>query len=590
MAHAARADRTARASWALGWRWLGMVLLVLLALGTGAARAAVPMQTINNPAGPITQIFLGNELSAQVNHTLDPGAFQIYPPSTKPADYGTLVVVDGVLYTPAFGSHGDTATGNLGARTDFTPVSQTPPSGSGTLADPYQVVTQVQAGSSGIAIRQTDSYVSSQDTFRTDMTFSNSGTSDKTLVVYRAMDCYLGGSDSGFGAASGGAVSCTKNANNSPPGRVLSLIPLSAGSHYAQNTYSALWGQISTHAPFADTCTQCTTSKDNGIGLSWSIVVPAGGSVTLSHLTLFSPQGTLPLTTAKTVAPSTVAAGDTVTYTITVNNANTGAVTVDTLLDTLPAGFAYVPGSTTGAVSADPTVAGQTLSWGGISVPGNGASVTVSFRARVGAAVAPGIYYNRVQGTATGYTVQDTGNTAPVTVTAAPPPAATTLVASQTVTPASAAPGSTVEYTITVNNPGPGAVTLNTLSDQLPVGFSYVPGSSSGATTTDPVSAGQTLTWNNLTVPPNGVLTLRFRAVVGPNVTAGTYTVGVQGSATGHTVQGNPQTAPVQVAAGPAPAPGAGGVHPVPTLSPAALALLAAGLGGLAARRRRVRR
>ena len=95
-------------------------------------------------------------------------------------------------------------------------------------------------------------------------------------------------------------------------------------------------------------------------------------------------------------------------------------MTLDSLTDTLPAGFTYVPGSTTGATTANPTIAGQDLTWSGISVPGAGsASITFS----VTASSTPGTYTNEATATAEGYTVAPTGATAPVTVTAAVEPA-----------------------------------------------------------------------------------------------------------------------------------------------------------------------
>lgn len=283
------------------------------------------------------------------------------------------------------------------------------------------------------------------------------------------------------------------------------------------------------------------------MGLSWSLTIPAGASTTVSHLTLFSPLGTLPLTTAKTVNPGSITAGDAVSYTITVTNPNTAAVDLSTLVDTLPAGFSYVPGSSSGATTSDPSVAGQNLTWNGpLSVAANG-SLSLSFSAQSDSTLAAGTYYNRVQGTATGYTVQDSGDTAPVVVTAGgtPPGALTTA---KTVSPSSAAPGDTVSYTITVTNPNATAVALDTLVDTLPNGLSYVAGSSSGATTTDPGITGQVLTWNGpLNVMANGSLSLSFNVQIDANLTPGTLYNNVSGTASGYTVQPSGNTAALTV-------------------------------------------
>ena len=42
--------------------------------------------------------------------------------------------------------------------------------------------------------------------------------------------------------------------------------------------------------PFPDQC-RCDADVDNGAGLSWDLVIPAGASADVSHLTFFSPQG-----------------------------------------------------------------------------------------------------------------------------------------------------------------------------------------------------------------------------------------------------------------------------------------------------------
>jgi hypothetical protein len=88
-------------------------------------------------------------------------------------------------------------------------------------------------------------------------------------------------------------VGCTKTANNTPPDRVELLRPITAGSSYYEANYSEVWAFIATQAPFDNTC-RCEELIDNGAGLSWNINVPAGGYVTYSHLTLFSPAGTIP--------------------------------------------------------------------------------------------------------------------------------------------------------------------------------------------------------------------------------------------------------------------------------------------------------
>lgn len=126
-----------------------------------------------------------------------------------------------------------------------------------------------------------------------------------------------------------------------------------------------------------------------------------------------------PLAVTKTVDDSEVEPGATVTYTITVTNPNTVAVSVDSLSDTLPAGFGYVAGSTTGVTTADPSIAGQMLTWNGpFEVPAVG-SIVLNFQAT--ASDTPGVYPNSADAVAEeGFSVTPSGLTADVTVTEPP--------------------------------------------------------------------------------------------------------------------------------------------------------------------------
>lgn len=109
-------------------------------------------------------------------------------------------------------------------------------------------------------------------------------------------------------------------------------------------------------------------------------------------------------------------------YTITVDNPNAGPIDLDSITDTLPTGFAYVAGSTTGDVTGDPSIEGQTLSWAAlegslVTVPGHG---SISLHLGVTVASTMGEYFNQAAAQATGFEISPTGPTAPVTVTAPP--------------------------------------------------------------------------------------------------------------------------------------------------------------------------
>jgi uncharacterized repeat protein (TIGR01451 family) len=381
------------------------------------AELQTAFQTIAS-AGPLNQIFLGVDVAAQIAHTGD-ASYNVYPPDTTPGDYGTFLVVGGTLYAPDFENHGGTASGSIGVNVPFTPISQSGVGGTGTSGDPFTVTTVVGVGTTGLTISQVDSYVIGQESYRTDVSITNGSGSAVAALLYRAMDCYLGGSDSGYGLVTGTAVGCSATPNNSPPDRIEQLVPLTGGNNYYQAGYDEVWTAIGTHAPFNNTC-RCTEQIDNGAGISWNIDIPAGGTVTRSNLTVFSPLGAQALFVTKTADAPSVAAGGADGYTIVVTNPNSTATTLNSIIDTLPAGFAYTAGSTTGATTADPTIAAQVLTWNGpFNAPAGG---TVSLHFAVTASSTDGTYFNQATADAGTQTVAGTGLTAPITVGGGPPP------------------------------------------------------------------------------------------------------------------------------------------------------------------------
>ncbi|HVL99070.1 MAG TPA: hypothetical protein VM324_07245 [Egibacteraceae bacterium] len=401
------------------------LLLLLAPMPAEAAHNALPEIT---SAGPLERIIISDELNCQVKHAAD-SVFSFYPSSDPTGACATLVATGGTLYGPTHIAAGSGAT----PRTAFTRVSQSAVTGTGTGADPYRLVTVVDLGDTGLRLRQTDSYVVGEESYRTDVRLDNTGSAAAPAIVYRAGDCYLQGSDFGFGRVdANGAVACTTS--TAPGARIEQWLPITPGSNHYHAGYSQVWSRIGAQLAFPDTC-RCNELIDNGAGLSWTVTVPAGGALTLSHLTTFSPIGNVPLTTTKTAASPTTPAGGQNSYTITVTNPNVAAATLDTITDTLPAGFSYVAGSSSGATVTDPAVVGQALTWSGpFTVPPDGGTTSLAFNVVV--AATPGTYHNEAHATASGLTVSPTGPTAPVEVTAGQTPTeeqCTPLLAGQTI-------------------------------------------------------------------------------------------------------------------------------------------------------------
>lgn len=549
--------------WGIGsLRGLPVVFVTVIAMliAVPAAQAVTPETDITS-AGPLTDIAIGNELSCQVSYT-DDSSFEFYPPTGTLGDCGTFLVTGGELYAPDFVNHpAGTATESLGDYTPFTPVSQSAVTGSGTSASPYQITTTATAGTTGLTITEVDSYVVGDESYRTDVTVSNSGSSAVSALLYRAGDCYLEGSDDGYGFVdpTTNAPACTENANNSPPGQIQEFVPITGGIHYVETYYNTLWTDIGSLKDLPDTC-DCATDEDNAAGINWDITVPAGGSVTYSDLTDFSSGGALALTTSKTADSSTATAGSSDGYTITISNPNSSSVSLTDITDTLPAGFTYTTGSSSGATTSDPSISGSTnasisgqgtsdastsgqaLTWTGpFTVPASG---TLSLHFGVTVSSTPDTYYNNAGGDSTGFTVSPTGPTAPVTVTASK----LALTTSKTADLASVGALGQDGYTITIHNPNAGAASLTDITDALASGFSYVAGSTTGASTSNPTISGQDLTWTGpFSVPGDGSVTLHFD-VTAPSTGGGPFYDNAGGSASGGvTVTPTGPTAPVTV-------------------------------------------
>src|SRR5205085_6972817 len=119
------------------------------------------------------------------------------------------------------------------------------------------------------------------DSYRTDVKIANSSEGAISGTLYRAGDCELSGSDSGYGQVNSGAVACSDGTGSGA--RLLEWTPITGGSHYSEGSYFSVWGQVSSAgANFPDSCT-CSTAQDNGSGLSWSFNAPAGSDQTFSQ-------------------------------------------------------------------------------------------------------------------------------------------------------------------------------------------------------------------------------------------------------------------------------------------------------------------
>ena len=181
------------------------------------------------------------------------------------------------------------------------------------------------------------------------------------MVVYRAGDCFLQNSDVGFGRVDGSAVACrARNDDGTPGDRIEQWAPITGGSSYYENDYSTVWAH-DRHAAAVPEHLHCDTAA--GQRRRPQLVADRPGrrrrdDLEPDHvLAARQPAAHHDQDGRRARAPRPGAADG---YTITVQNPNDTAVSLSSITDTLPAGFTYTAGSSTGATTSDPSISGST--------------------------------------------------------------------------------------------------------------------------------------------------------------------------------------------------------------------------------------
>lgn len=225
---------------------------------------------------------------------------------------------------------------------------------------------------------------------------------------------------------------------------------------------------------------------------------------------------------SKSVSPTNVLPGDTVTFTLDVfnNNASGSAdATGVSVRDVIPSGYTLVPGTVSnGGVY---NVGDLSITWSNLSVL-NGATLSLTFDATVNAT---GAYENTAEITANdvfdidstednGLAGEDDQDSAQVTILSSD------LSLSKDISAASSASpnvGDTVIFELTVTNDGPDAATNVEVEDVVPSGLTI------GTINNGGVNSSGTITWTlaNLAV---GTTTLSYETTVNaPTGTSGEY-------------------------------------------------------------------
>lgn len=223
-------------------------------------------------------------------------------------------------------------------------------------------------------------------------------------------------------------------------------------------------------------------------------------------------------------------------YTITASNPTGVAFTGVSISDTLPSGFTFLEvtsvtpaaGSTRTAVS-NPTVGATTPVWGTFTIGAN-SNVAITFKAKIAAGTAFGVYNNSASATSastgliTGF-VGSGSSADDVTYVARP-----TLTLAKSTSTASVLQGATATYTITATNSSTVAFTGVSIADTLPASLTYASttsitpvGGSSRTAVVDPTVGTGVPTWGTFTVGAGSSVTIVFTALVPVATATGTY-------------------------------------------------------------------
>ncbi|MCX7546596.1 hypothetical protein OS188_01370, partial [Xanthomarina sp. F1114] len=231
------------------------------------------------------------------------------------------------------------------------------------------------------------------------------------------------------------------------------------------------------------------------------------------------------LEVTKSVLPISGSVGDTVTFSVLVENNGPGNATGVGIEDLLPSGFDLVPGTISN--SGFYSVGNNSIVWNGLAI-GNGLSVTLTYNAVVNAS---GNYTNTVQVISSdlddpdstpnnddGDQSEDDEDAVTFVIEESDLELSKNISATSSATPNI---GETVTFELTLVNNGPSNATGVNIADILPIGYMLTGGTiSDGGTLT-----GNQINWTGLTLANGASITLTYDVVVNaPTGSVGEYT------------------------------------------------------------------
>jgi uncharacterized repeat protein (TIGR01451 family) len=220
----------------------------------------------------------------------------------------------------------------------------------------------------------------------------------------------------------------------------------------------------------------------------------------------------------KTANRNTATPGSVVNYQVVIRNTSAVAATPVTVTDQLPVGFSYVPNSvqTTPTAPTRTEVTDRTLTLSFATLPAGGA-ITVNYQVQIAANAPGGNGINTAQATTPG--VSPVSGTTQVTVNVVPPQ----LRIIKTSDRAAAEPGDVVVYRLVATNISEVVANPVTVTDQLPLGMTYVPDSIQATPNppTQVVNTGSSLRLTFGALSPGQSITVVYAVLMTPDAVRG---------------------------------------------------------------------
>ena len=304
--------------------------------------------------------------------------------------------------------------------------------------------------------------------------------------------------------------------------RVTDTVP--AGLSYVAGSLAATSGVIdASGAPTLKWSGTMSTTPTSIITITFRALVTAGSLQPITNTATIDPVLNPPLTrstvitvttsgpnlsgSSKQASASTAQWNDVLTYTIVLRNSGQAFTQTVRVTDTLPVGLAYVPGTLTATRGTPDDSAAPSLKWNGDML--NAPAVTITYRATVTTFVSQTLNNTATIDPGVGVPFD---RSASVTVTGPNLTGSAKLASFGT-----ARSGDVVGYTIVVRNTGGSFPATVRVTDTLPAGLEYVPGSLTATSGTPDASSAPTLKWNGvMSVTP--VVTVTFAvSVTAPN-------------------------------------------------------------------------